>query len=187
MGAELKHIILTWDILGVRSVPTVNPQVLFLLRVPPEDLDRLQVPIDTPEFFELPPHTQIAIDDLLRTLEDEQCREQIRRGEIQETTFFRAHYGVGPRRCDLLPSMIYRASQLRNHFIVMEYVPVTMDNAGEPVHAFIPRNEGPDGEMNIRIRMEELPPGGELLTCRGEMMRVPTVQDLPAADIQGTF
>lgn len=93
------------------------PRILLLLQIPSEELDRLEVPIDTPNFYELSPRLRRALLVSLRRQE-----EAHRRGETRRTANFMMNHnllsqGEGPLRPEELPRRLRRVAELRDQVI----------------------------------------------------------------------
>lgn len=93
------------------------PRILLLLQIPSEELDRLGVPIDTPNFYELSPRLRRALLVSLRRQE-----EAHRRGETRRTANFMMNHnllsqGEGPLRPEELPRRLRRVAELRDQVI----------------------------------------------------------------------
>lgn len=72
------------DQVMVRPPVVGVPQLLLLVQVPPLDLDVLEVPLETPDFYQLPADTRLAIQDAY------QRQEQVHgSGEAQHGQNFR--------------------------------------------------------------------------------------------------
>lgn len=71
LGEQLEGIVRSQFSDQVMVPPPVAdvPQLLLLLQVPPIDLDVLEVPLETPDFYRLPAATMLAIQDAFQRQE----------------------------------------------------------------------------------------------------------------------
>lgn len=166
-GAHLKSIILTRNLPVQPPPPTgtfFTPWVLILLHVPPEDLDRLQVPVETPPVAELPVETRAAIGASLSSQEEKQLYEVSRLGRLFEN----ADAGSKSQAPLEIFARAIMAVELIDQFVDMVSVTEIMQDPAEEERrmALFPLGGGPGGDMTIKILVQ-----GE--RERGEILRVP--------------